>query len=140
MGWHLAHERLPADTEQPHAVADPLDRAAIEEVPVGTRGSALVVRVGQGETGWTVRPGTTLRHDGCRRTGDRSGQQRPRMPDRTGERSLAVGMDVFGRAPTTEAGEYFRNSGTWWYPLAEYCCEVALGSSCEHVLLGMRGH
>ncbi|OFV94791.1 MAG: hypothetical protein A3H28_03040 [Acidobacteria bacterium RIFCSPLOWO2_02_FULL_61_28] len=51
-----------------------------------------------------------------------------------------MGMDVFGRAPTTEAGEYFRNSGTWWYPLAEYCCEVALGSSCEHVLLGMRGH
>lgn len=34
-------------------------------------------------------------------------------------------MDVYGKAPTTEAGEHFRNSGSWWYPLAEYCCEVA---------------
>jgi len=29
-------------------------------------------------------------------------------------------MDVFGKAPSTEAGEYFRNNVWWWHPLAEF--------------------
>jgi len=36
-----------------------------------------------------------------------------------------MGMDVFGRRPSSEAGEYFCNNFSWWHPLAEYCCEIA---------------
>lgn len=36
-----------------------------------------------------------------------------------------MGMDVFGTAPTTERGEYFRNNVWWWRPLWNYCIEVA---------------
>lgn len=32
-----------------------------------------------------------------------------------------MGMDVFGRQPTAEVGEYFRNNVWWWRPLAELC-------------------
>lgn len=35
-----------------------------------------------------------------------------------------MGMDVFGKNPTSEAGEYFRNNVWWWRPLWQYCCEV----------------
>ena len=31
-------------------------------------------------------------------------------------------MDVMGKHPTTEAGEYFRRSVWCWHPLAEFCC------------------
>lgn len=36
-----------------------------------------------------------------------------------------MGMDVNGKAPTTEAGKYFSNNVWWWHPLWDYCCEVA---------------
>lgn len=36
-----------------------------------------------------------------------------------------MGMDVTGKAPTSERGEYFRNNVWWWHPLWDYCCEVA---------------
>jgi len=36
-----------------------------------------------------------------------------------------MGMDVFGRQPTTEQGEYFRNNVWWWRPLWNYCLTVA---------------
>jgi hypothetical protein len=35
-----------------------------------------------------------------------------------------MGMDVYGIAPTSERGEYFRNNVWWWRPLWDYCCEV----------------
>lgn len=42
-----------------------------------------------------------------------------------------MGMDVFGRKPDAEVGEYFRNNVWWWRPLAELVCtkypEVAAG-------------
>lgn len=31
-----------------------------------------------------------------------------------------MGMDVYGRAPKTEVGDYFRNNVWRWRPLAEY--------------------
>jgi hypothetical protein len=31
-----------------------------------------------------------------------------------------MGMDVYGKRPTTEAGKYFRNNVWWWRPLADY--------------------
>lgn len=34
-------------------------------------------------------------------------------------------MDVYGKAPVSETGKYFRNNVWWWRPLAEYCCSVA---------------
>lgn len=36
-----------------------------------------------------------------------------------------MGMDVSGKKPTSEAGEYFRNNVWWWRPLWIYCTEVA---------------
>ena len=35
-----------------------------------------------------------------------------------------MGMDVFGKAPRSDKGEYFRNSVWWWHPLWCYCEEV----------------
>lgn len=32
-----------------------------------------------------------------------------------------MGMDVYGKNPTSEAGEYFRANVWWWHPLWEYC-------------------
>lgn len=31
-----------------------------------------------------------------------------------------MGMDVYGKAATTEEGGYFRNNVWWWHPLAHY--------------------
>lgn len=31
-----------------------------------------------------------------------------------------MGMDVYGKNPTTEVGRYFRNSVWWWHGLAEF--------------------
>ncbi len=36
-----------------------------------------------------------------------------------------MGMDVDGKAPTSDVGKYFRNNIWWWRPLWQYCCEVA---------------
>jgi hypothetical protein len=35
-----------------------------------------------------------------------------------------MGMDVYGNAPKSEKGEYFRNNIWWWRPLWDYCEEV----------------
>lgn len=35
-----------------------------------------------------------------------------------------MGMDVYGKNPTSEKGEYFRNNVWWWRPLWDYCEEV----------------
>lgn len=35
-----------------------------------------------------------------------------------------MGMDVIGKNPTSERGEYFRNNIWWWRPLWDYCCRV----------------
>lgn len=45
-----------------------------------------------------------------------------------------MGMDVFGRAPTSEMGKYFGNNIRWWHPLADYCKEVApeIASGCRY--------
>jgi len=36
-----------------------------------------------------------------------------------------MGMDVYGKKPSSETGKYFRNNCWWWRPLWDYCCEVA---------------
>lgn len=36
-----------------------------------------------------------------------------------------MGMDVFGKKPTSKRGEYFRNNVWWWRPLAGFIEEVA---------------
>ena len=45
-----------------------------------------------------------------------------------------MGMDVYGKAPTDKAGEYFRNNCWWWRPLACYAVEVApeITSACKY--------
>lgn len=45
-----------------------------------------------------------------------------------------MGMDVFGKNPKSETGEYFRNNVWWWRPLATYCQDVhpELTAACEH--------
>lgn len=46
-----------------------------------------------------------------------------------------MGMDVHGKAPTTEKGGYFRNNVWWWRPLADYILEVApreLTNKCKY--------
>jgi hypothetical protein len=43
-----------------------------------------------------------------------------------------MGMDVMGKNPTDDAGEYFRNNVWWWHPLWNYCCDV-LPDVCEKV-------
>jgi hypothetical protein len=32
-----------------------------------------------------------------------------------------MGMDVYGKNPTSETGKYFRNNVWWWRPLWDYC-------------------
>lgn len=36
-----------------------------------------------------------------------------------------MGMDVFGKKPRTEVGEYFRNNVWYWHPLWDYCCAIS---------------
>lgn len=38
-----------------------------------------------------------------------------------------MGMDVYGKAPVSEKGEYFRNNIWWWHPLWDYCLSVMPG-------------
>ena len=44
-----------------------------------------------------------------------------------------MGMDVYGKKPAGECGEYFRNNVWWWHPLADYCNMIApdLCAPCE---------
>lgn len=44
-----------------------------------------------------------------------------------------MGMDVYGKNPKNEKGEYFRNNVWWWRPLWEYCCAVAEEVIPNHV-------
>lgn len=45
-----------------------------------------------------------------------------------------MGMDVYGKKPKNEAGEYFRNNVWWWRPLADYIIEQHpdLAAGCEY--------
>ena len=45
-----------------------------------------------------------------------------------------MGMDVYGKKPLNETGEYFRNNVWWWQPLATYACEVApaITAACKY--------
>ena len=36
-----------------------------------------------------------------------------------------MGMDVYGKNPSSEIGKYFRNNVWWWRPLAEYAIKTA---------------
>lgn len=44
-----------------------------------------------------------------------------------------MGMDVYGREPVSETGEYYRSNMWWWAPLADYiidmCADIAV--RCE---------
>jgi hypothetical protein len=44
-----------------------------------------------------------------------------------------MGMDVYGRKPSSKAGEYFRANVWFWHPLAQYCTEIApeISARCE---------
>lgn len=45
-----------------------------------------------------------------------------------------MGMDVYGKNPKNESGEYFRNSIWSWHPLADYILKVApadITNQCE---------
>jgi len=35
-----------------------------------------------------------------------------------------MGMDVYGKDPTSDVGHRFRASVWWWHPLWDYCCAV----------------
>ena len=45
-----------------------------------------------------------------------------------------MGMDVFGKRPRSEAGEYFCANVWSWKPLAAYCCDVApeITQACKY--------
>ena len=45
-----------------------------------------------------------------------------------------MGMDVYGRKPKNETGEYFRRNVWGWHPLWEYCCNAnpEITSKVEH--------
>lgn len=45
-----------------------------------------------------------------------------------------MGMDVFGKKPTAEAGSYFRRNVWGWRPLADYCIGLApdITAACRH--------
>jgi hypothetical protein len=43
-------------------------------------------------------------------------------------------MDLYGWRPATVNGDYFRNTGSWWHPLAEYCKQIQpeIAAHCTH--------
>jgi hypothetical protein len=45
-----------------------------------------------------------------------------------------MGMDVYGKAPTDEVGNYFRNNVWYWAGLANYCIATApnITQMCRH--------
>jgi hypothetical protein len=46
-----------------------------------------------------------------------------------------MGMDVMGKNPTDDQGNYFRNNVWWWRPLWDYVVDVA-----PHLTEGVDGH
>ena len=42
-----------------------------------------------------------------------------------------MGFDIYGQAPTSDAGKYFRNNVWWWRPL-----QVVIYLTCEDILTG----
>lgn len=49
-----------------------------------------------------------------------------------------MGMDVWGREPSSEQGKYFRNNVWWWRPLWDYCCDI--GAAVISEKLQRAGH
>jgi hypothetical protein len=45
-----------------------------------------------------------------------------------------MGMDVYGRKPKNEKGEYFRNNVWFWHPLWDYCLKMypVVTSKCKN--------
>jgi hypothetical protein len=45
-----------------------------------------------------------------------------------------MGMDVYGKNPTTEDGKYFQNNAWWWQRLADYACDIApsIANKCKY--------
>jgi hypothetical protein len=45
-----------------------------------------------------------------------------------------MGMDIYGKNPTSPEGEYFRNNCWYWQPLASYACEIApaITANCRY--------
>lgn len=45
-----------------------------------------------------------------------------------------MGMDVYGRKPIDERGEYFRNNVWWWRPLADFITEQfpGIAAKCQY--------
>jgi len=54
--------------------------------------------------------------------GWRAGREKKTLTHR---KDRKLGMDLCGKQPNNETGEYFRNNVWWWRPLADYCCEIA---------------
>ena len=50
-------------------------------------------------------------------------------------KDTSMGMDVFGTAPKSEKGEYFRNNVWWWRPLWDYCTIVG-----DEIVADVDGH
>lgn len=46
-----------------------------------------------------------------------------------------MGMDVYGKNPTSDKGSYFRNNVWWWHPLWDYCLNLH-GDICDKVEYG----
>jgi hypothetical protein len=46
-----------------------------------------------------------------------------------------LGVDFYGKAPSTKKGKYYQNSWWSWCPLVEYIFEVApdIASHCAHL-------
>ena len=42
-----------------------------------------------------------------------------------------MGMDVYGRAPRSERGQYFRANVWSWHPIWEYCCFVITSTTSK---------
>lgn len=49
-----------------------------------------------------------------------------------------MGMDVYGKNPTSERGSYFRNNVWWWRPLWDYC--VLVGEEIIDEEVAEHGH
>lgn len=43
-----------------------------------------------------------------------------------------MGMDVSGKAPRSQVGEYFRRSVWGWHPLAAYCQQFTAADGCSY--------
>jgi len=43
-----------------------------------------------------------------------------------------MGMDVYGKSPRSEVGEYFRRAVWGWHPLAEFCQQFEISNGCNY--------